>query len=97
MDTKYQELAGPLGQIAEGGEDGGGENAAAQPYAARVALKPNRRDCREAVQELKTSLFVRESGVLNSVDFVPVTHMWYFKPPADALLSYIKSWNRRSA
>ena len=73
----------------------------AQPaLAVRAAWEsavPSRRDYGDVVAELSSLKLVGEGSVFERGPHVPVTHMGYFKPPADAFVSELKSKDRRSA
>ena len=58
---------------------------------------PLRRDYGDLVSELSSLKMVGEGSVFEREPHVPVTHMGYFKPPAEAFLSELKSRDRRSA
>lgn len=65
--------------------------------AAWATAKPNRRDYGMVVTELNSSKLVGEGSIFERGPHVPVTHMKYFKPPADAFLADLRSKDRRSA
>ena len=73
---------------------------AAPGAALRIAwatLKPERRDYGEVVTGLNSLKLVGEGSVFERGPHVPVTHLGYFKPPADAFLADLRSKDRRSA
>ena len=58
---------------------------------------PSRRDYGDVVAELSSLKLVGEGSIFERGPHVPVTHMGYFKPPADAFVSELRSRDRRSA
>lgn len=58
---------------------------------------PTRRDYEVVVSELSALRLVGEEAQFDGGPHVPVTHMVYFKPSADAFLSQLKAKDRRSA
>jgi hypothetical protein len=69
---------------------------AALKTAWKVAT-PTRRDFGAVVSELQSMQMVGEGSIFERGAHVPVTHMAFFKPPATAFLSELKSKDRRSA
>lgn len=65
--------------------------------AAWAVAKPQRRDYGAIVTELNSALMVGEGEIYERGPYVPITHMGFFKPPADAFLSEPRSRDPRSA
>ena len=65
--------------------------------AAWATASPERRDYGTVVTELNSLKLVGEESVVERGHHVPVTHMGYFKPLADAFVSDLRSKDRRSA
>jgi hypothetical protein len=65
--------------------------------AAWKAAAPTRQDFGAVVSELQSLQMVGEGSIFERGAHVPVTHMAFFKPPATAFLSELKSKDRRSA
>lgn len=69
----------------------------AQLRAAWERLAPTRKDYGKVVTELNALKLVGEGSVFERGSHVPITHMGYFKPPADAFLADLRLKDRRSA
>jgi hypothetical protein len=79
---------------------GSSASAAATLATLRTTWKaamPTRRDFGAVVSELQSTQMVGEGSIFERGAHVPVTHMAFFKPPATAFLSELKSKDRRSA
>jgi hypothetical protein len=61
------------------------------------AATPTRQDFGAVVSELQSMQMVGEGSIFERGAHVHVTHMAFFKPPATAFLSELKSKDRRSA
>jgi hypothetical protein len=78
---------------------GSSASATATLAALRTAWKaatPTRRDFGAVASELQSMQMVGEGSIFERGAHVPVTHMAFFKPPATAFLSELKSGPRRS-
>ena len=79
---------------------GSSASATATLAALRTAWKAASPICRDfgaVVSELQSMQMVGEGSIFERGAHVPVTHMAFFKPPATAFLSELKSKDRRSA
>jgi hypothetical protein len=75
-------------------------SATTEMAALRTAWKeatPTRQDFGAVVSELQSMQMVGEGSIFEREAHVPVTQMAFFKPPATAFLSELKSKDRRSA
>lgn len=76
---------------------GGGANTVAQLRAAWDTAEPIRTDYGNVVTELNAAKLGGKGSVLECGTHVPVKHMGFFKPPADALLVGLRQRDQRSA
>lgn len=83
--------------MADNGSASGVQGAATRLRASWGVAKPSRQDYGKEVTEVKASRLVGEGRVFERGPHVSVTHMGFFKPPSDALLTELRQKDRRSA
>lgn len=101
MGDPANQTAAPLGPAPAPAPEALADPTVAQPAlalrAAWESASPSRRDYGDVVAELSSLKLVGEGSVFERGPHVPVTHMGFFKPPADAFISDLRSRDRRSA
>lgn len=78
------------------GDAGGDKDGEDTVRTAWNTVNPTKMDYANVVNQLNASKLVGEASVFKRGTHVPITHMEYFKPNMDAILTQLKSNHRRS-
>lgn len=92
-----QNLIDPWPPKVGGGAGRGNESSADLLRTSWASLKPDSREFGQVIAASNSSKMVGEGSLFEQWAHVPVTHVGHFKPPPDALLSELRSKDRRSA
>lgn len=95
IDDGPMDAAGAASVLGATGA-GPSNSAAARIQAMWSTSRSSRRDYGKVLSELQASKLVGRSGVFERDPHVPILHMGYFKPTADAIIVELKNKDRRS-